>query len=871
MASSWLKSFNLRPTDQRYALLEACSIGFISAIAAVILKEGIGWLGTFRLQAADTYGGWLALPFIGFSCGFLAGICVETFAPDAGGGGIPNVKAVLARYPLPLSLRVAVVKIVGTILVLGGGLTLGRRGPTVHVGAALAAQLSQWVPTSPEHRRQLIAAGAAAGLAAGFNTPIAGIFFVVEELMRDVSGLTLETAILASFTGAVVSRLFGADLGLPRGEEANYQTSFELNEIPFFLLLALVAGILGVLFNRGILWSVGFNRRLGWSLPWRIAIAGLISGTVISMLPLFRNNAGLRDVFLAPEGDWQTTLVALVVHFLLTLLAYGSGAPGGLFAPALAIGAALGDLVGIAQVSLAGIGSEATYIFVGMAAFFTAVVRVPVTAIIIIFELTADFNLVLPLMVVSVVSYVVAETLSPGSLYQHLLAIKGIQLNDETGGDSALARLTAADVMQMQVDTLSCHLTLDEVRQAFLKSHHRGFPVLDDRGKLVGTISQVDVARLSTHAGSTPIREIVTPRPLTIAPTAPLTEALYLLNRYLISHLPVLDGDRLVGIITRGDIIRTEARLRFQNDISLGTEAFDQPQNEPSYAVYQTRSPALGKGRLLLPLANPKTAPILLHVGAAIARARESELECLQVIGVPRHRSPARTWVESDASRELLQKAERTGRDWEVSVHTQVRVAHDIAHTIVEAIAERQISLLVMGWRGRKPSPGRIFGSIVDTIIQQALCDVVLLKWGNNAERLTAFEGKTRWLIPVAGGPNTRRAIDMLGALSAWTPNPEFWLCQVWSPAVSDPDTEVLEQAAQTLRSQVEAPVTAIPIRAYSVPDAIVKLARAEACDVILIGTSREGLLPKALHATIPEQIANNAHCTVMLVRGAVS
>lgn len=282
---SWWKSriFARSSIDNRYALLEACLIGFLSGISALFLKSGIGWLGGLRIKATYLFDPHLSLPIVGLLLGILAGWAIELLAPAAAGGGIPQVKAVLAGYPLLINLRVALVKTLGTILVLGAGLTLGRRGPTVHIGAALAAQLSRWIPNSPTNRRQMIAAGAAAGLAAGFNTPIAGVLFVVEELMRDISGLTLETAILASFTGAVVSRLFGGtalNLSLA-GRTAN----FTAVEIPFYLILGIFAGILGGLFNKGVIWGTKFHRRLPISMPLRIGIAGLISGLVISFLP----------------------------------------------------------------------------------------------------------------------------------------------------------------------------------------------------------------------------------------------------------------------------------------------------------------------------------------------------------------------------------------------------------------------------------------------------------------------------------------------------------------------------------------------------------------------------------------------------------
>ena len=235
--SRWLANSS---ADTRYALVEACLIGLFSAVAALLLKQGIGWMGGWRLRTVDILGAHLTLPLCGLIFGCLAGWGIELLSPAAAGGGIPQVKAVLARYPVVLNLKVALVKTLGTIFILGAGFTLGRRGPTVHIGAALAAQVSRWIPNAPTNRRQMIAAGAAAGLAAGFNTPIAGVLFVVEELMRDISGLTLETAIVASFTGAVVSRILNStDLNLPAALlDSSHHGHFTSPEIPFYLFLS---------------------------------------------------------------------------------------------------------------------------------------------------------------------------------------------------------------------------------------------------------------------------------------------------------------------------------------------------------------------------------------------------------------------------------------------------------------------------------------------------------------------------------------------------------------------------------------------------------------------------------------------------------
>ncbi|WP_341526775.1 chloride channel protein [Nostoc sp. UHCC 0302] len=710
------------------AIAEASVIGLVAALSAVFLKVGSGWLGTWRVHSADLLPAWLALPAIGLGFGYLAGLLVERLAPEAVGSGIPHVKASLANVPVTLSWRVAVVKLVSSIIALGSGITLGRQGPTVQVGAALAAGMSRWVPTSPDHRRQMIAAGAGAGLAAAFNAPIAGVLFIVEELLQDLSGLTLGTAIIASFIGGVISRMLGGgslDLNLQFTQSLS---RFSIPEIPFFLLLGIMAGLLGALFNRGLIFSIQFYKRLHISLPLRVALAGFVSGIVVAMLPVsFRNNTGLREYFITADNDPTLAAIAFAAQFILTLVAFGSGAPGGLFAPSLILGSCLGHIVGICESYVLGEGSLTTYALAGMGGFFSAVSKVPITAIVIVFEMTTDFNLVLPLMIVSVAAYLVADKVVPGSLYEKLLELNGINLAKQLPIEGTLTKLTAKDVMQERVETLDAEMSLDEAMQAFARSHHRGFPVVED-SKLVGIVTQTDLLKIRERnlASDISLKEIMTPTPMTVTPSYTLGNVLYLLDRYQISRLPVLDGRKLIGIITRADIIRAEAdHLNCENDTPG-------PQPEPSYVVYQTRSPSVGRGRLLVPIANPETARILLQMATAIARDRYYEIECVQVIVVSRRSSPAETQVRTAKSRRLLRQAEVLARKWKIPLHTQIRVTHDVAQAILEIINEQHIDLILMGWKGNTSTPGRIFGNVVDTVIRQATCEVVLVKLGKS-------------------------------------------------------------------------------------------------------------------------------------------
>jgi chloride channel protein, CIC family len=876
--STFAERFRRWLQPQRLTFIEACLIGLISGLAAVLLQHGIGWLGTWRLfwvaHAPPFLGFTHAPPILVLACigavgGFASGLLIERFAPEATGSGIPQVKAALGQFPIRLNGQVALVKLTSGILALGSGLSLGRQGPTVQIGAALAAQLSYWLPTAPSHRKQMIAAGAGAGLAAGFNAPLAGVLFVVEELLQDLSGLTLGTAILSSFIGAVVARVLGGQSLGANLVQIISQNSFSVPEIPFYILLGSLAGLFGGLFNQGLIQSLnGFQRFLPIGLPWKISLAGLLSGTLLGLLPTsFQNQAGLRLLVSMGETDWLLAVLVFVLQFVLSLIAFGSGAPGGIFAPSLVLGASLGQLVGLLQAHWLAAGVPATYALVGMGAFFGAVSRVPFTGIVIIFEITTDFNLVLPLMISSVVAYWVAEKLSPGSLYSLLLKRQGIELSptSESRAQGMLDRLTADDIMQRRVETLSIDLPLQQAIKTFARSHHRGFPVLE-KGRLVGILTQTDLTKSTPLPENETIQTVMTPQPITVSATDTLSAVLYTLNRFEISRLPVVEGRRLVGIITRADIIRAESA-----DIS-GASHHLGPYPDPSYGVYQTLSPSMGQGRILLPLANPETAEVLLKLAVALARDRNYELECVQIIQLPRNRQPSETAVKTVKSRRLLQKAVRYGLKHRVAVHTQIRVAHDVAQAILEIEKQRHIDLILMGWQGYTPASDRLFGNTVDVILRQAASPVLLFKWPAQAQAITPRPiALKRWLVPVSGGPNIAHALDLLPCLTnLGGTDTTLYLCQVHAQDSSqDPLTTqpLVKTYAETLGPRCKGRIEGVERIGEPIAE-ILALAEAIDPDVIVLGASRNSLFSKVLYSNIPEAIARLSNRAILLVRG---
>ncbi|MCS6960468.1 MAG: chloride channel protein [Pseudanabaenaceae cyanobacterium SKYGB_i_bin29] len=850
---------------KRFALLEAVVIGIVAGIAAIVIKTGVGWLGGWRVRLAGMGLPEYVLPIGGALGGLLAGVIIQWVAPEAYGSGVPQVKAVLARVPLVLDLRIALGKLLAAVISIGSGIVLGREGPTIQVGAALAAQLSQWFPTSPEYRRQLIAAGASAGLAAAFNTPITGVLFVVEALLQDASSFSLGTGVLAAFIGALISRyLGGEELSLNGTPASRYAEGihFYANEIPLYVVVGVLTGMGGALFNRALMLSSKvFRRGVNLPVPARIAVAGFICGAIIAALPpTFRDHAGLKSLVSAGETDISLTALAIAVHTSLTLIAFGSGSPGGLTAPSVIIGSGLGLLVGHIANWWHLVHHVKTFALVGGGGFFCGVARTPISAVIIIFELVGNFEIVLPLMIVSVVAYFTAEKVYPNSIYDHILRANGIDLTSKADKEeSILANLTAGDVMVQAVETLDSSMTLEETIVAFTNSHHRGFPVLS-QGKLVGIVTETDLAiaqgkNLPPH---TPLREVMTPDPLTVPPQASLREVLYLLNHYQISRLPVTLGRELVGIITRSDIIRAESE-------KLSGQVLHYRQ--PSYCIYQTRAPSLGRRKILVLVNNPKTVATLMHIARSIAQVQDYEIECLHVITVHRARAPMETPVTIGKARRLLRDCQKWAKQWGIDLHTQIRTAHDVVQAVLDVTREDRIGVILLGWRGQDFTPGRVFGDVVDTLIRQAPCHVLVVRLDKESKPVGEWN---RWLVPVAGGPNAQVAIqEFLPGLVKLGNAPHIELCQVFRREQDITDDKLMHADADFLRARTHCPVHTNKIISPAVAESIIDCARQLEIDTIVLGASREGFLRQVVQGNIPETIARGSPCTVILLRAA--
>jgi CIC family chloride channel protein len=448
IVSGEIRDFVRAHEQRRRQVPRAIVVGAITGLVAVAFTRALVFAEAGRLwlvgaaHQADL-GIVVALALGAFGVGIALSL-VAAFAPETSGSGIPHLEAVLHHLRPMRWMRVLAVKFAGGVTAIGSGLALGREGPTIQMGGAIGQAVSEWIGCEPVERRTLVAAGAGAGLAAAFNAPLSGLVFVLEELQRDFAPAVFTAVLVASVVSDLVERLASGQL--PIFHVATHATP-SLLTLPPALVLGLAAGVLGVAFNRALLGSLDLFRRLRRWPPW---LVGTVVGAAVGLVGWVDPEVlGGGDLLVVRTLEGGVALSALprpfVERFALTMVSYGCGAPGGLFAPLLVLGSQLGLAVGLLTQHLGQPAIEDPIVFavVGMAAYFTAIVRAPLTGIVLMIEMTGDYALVLPLLVACLAAYGVAELLGDLPIYEALLErdlMRGQAPPPEGGGTTGTGR-----------------------------------------------------------------------------------------------------------------------------------------------------------------------------------------------------------------------------------------------------------------------------------------------------------------------------------------------------------------------------------------------------------------------------------------------
>jgi len=507
----------------------------------------------------------LIIPAIG---GAIYGPLIYRFAREAKGHGVPEVMEAVALQGGRIRPRVAVIKSLASAICIGTGGSIGREGPIAQIGSALGSTVGQVLHLSDERVRNLVACGAAGGIAATFNAPIAGSIFALEVILGRLEVTHFGAVVISSVTAAVVAHIF------EKGTFAFAVPQYSLSspwELVLYALLGVLAAIGAVCFIRLLYTSEDLWDRVRLPEYIKPIAGGLLLGT-IGMLT-FKAADGFPRVFGVGYGSIgdvlfgrlapQVVLGLFVFKLLATVLTLGAGGSGGIFAPSLFMGAMMGSVFGlIAHQLFPSITAPAgAYALVGMAAFFSGAAHAPVTAILILFEMTGDYRIILPLMLATVISTLVSRALSRDSIYTLKLTRRGIHL--ERGHDVDIMQgVTVGEVMSTDVDGIPLNAPLNQLADKFARTHNHGFPVTDELGDLAGVVSIRDLEKALAEGpldGRT-VADITTTDDLIVSfPDEPMWKALCAMGPRDVSQLPVLKqkgSRRLKGILRRRDIIQ---------------------------------------------------------------------------------------------------------------------------------------------------------------------------------------------------------------------------------------------------------------------------------------------------------------------------
>jgi CIC family chloride channel protein len=502
------------------------------------------------------------VPVIG---GLVYGPLVDRFAREARGHGVPEVMFAVAERGGRIAPQVAVVKSLASALCIGSGGSVGREGPIVQIGSALGSTLGQGLRMSETRLRLLVACGAAGGISATFNAPIAGVFFALELILRDFETESFGAVVLASVTSAVIGRAaFGSQpfLALPAFHVASPV------EFVFYAVLGVLAAAAGVGFTRILYGVEDLCDRLWRGPEWlRPAAGGVLLGVLLLVLPEMYG-VGYPVLQNGVTGHYVAwfLIVLLVGKIVATSLTIGIGGSGGVFAPSLFMGAMLGTAFGdLAQALFPHVSAPpGAYGLVGMGAVFAGAARAPITAVLIIFELTGDYSIVLPLMTAIVLATALSSRVSKDTIYTLKLRRRGIDIMRGRAAN-LMEVLTVADGMQPVPRALRQDASLDEVIEQLADEGRDALPVVDDNGGYRGAVTSREVEHSARdNALDMTAGELARVLP-GLHPTSSLHEALSVLVGHEGSGLPVLSQDdrRVIGWMNHRDILLAySSRLR---------------------------------------------------------------------------------------------------------------------------------------------------------------------------------------------------------------------------------------------------------------------------------------------------------------------
>ena len=556
----------------------AAGIGLIAGLIAYVLYDLIGlftniafyhrFVAEFTSARHNHLGLWvIPVPVIG---GIIVGFMAKYGTPKIKGHGIPEAMEAVLVNRSRIAPRVAILKPISAAIAIGTGGPFGAEGPIIQTGGAFGSLIGQAVHTTASERKVLLACGAAAGMSATFNTPIAGVILAIELLLFEFKARSFIPLVIAStLATAVHMQLLGSgpmfkvtpmDFGVPLA-------------LPFYLVLGVLCGLAAVGFSKLLYWTEDQFEKLPVDELWWPAIGALGLGIIGYFVPrvLGVGYDTIGDILNANLG-WKVLLIVMVAKAVALVISLGSGTSGGLLAPMFMSSAAMGGIFAMAmqQVFPAANLSPGAFALVAMGAVFGAASRATFSFIIFAFEITRDYNAVLPLMLVSVIADGIAMLLMPkASIMTEKLARRGLYIHQDYEAD-VLQQMMVAETMDQEAPTISGDVTVGELSDRITRrdpevSRHQGLLVVDPKGMLVGIITRGDLLRALDRGpdGSATVLEAGTSEVIVTFPDERLAEASAKMLRNNIGRLPVVDRNdprKILGYLGRPGIMAAHLR-----------------------------------------------------------------------------------------------------------------------------------------------------------------------------------------------------------------------------------------------------------------------------------------------------------------------
>lgn len=559
----------LQRSDTWGPLAMAVAVGAVAGAGAVVLRwmiRAVQWVFFDQGTALDSTLGlpvppWavtVAAPAVGM---VMVAYLLHWWAEEAKGHGVAEVQFAVRMRGGKIHPRVAFAKAVSSALSIGSGGSVGREGPIVQIGASLGSGLAQFAGLSADGVKLMVAAGSAGAIAATFNAPVAGVLFALEVILGSFAARSFGLVVVASVSAtAVAQSVLGTQPAFHIVEAFDFVSAWELG---LYLGLGVLTGLVSLLFVRTVYgvedWFDHWHAAI-----WTKAVAG---GLVVGLLGTFGSQhlfgVGHEGVELAMAGALSAGLMFALVFMKMfaTAVTLGAGGSGGVFAPALFIGAMAGGAFGIvADGFFPGVvASPGSYALVGAAAVFGASSHAPMTAVIILFEMTDNYRIILPLMLTVVVAQLVASRLDPDSIYSIKLRRRGA-LAAPRAELGTLDLLLVADAMNEEVPSVAPDTTLDDLAARARADRSHSWVVCDAEARLVGLVSLTDLERaiMEGDLGARTVRDVMTAAVVTCTPGETLRDAFRRFTERDFYQIPVLDpeeGGKVVGVLRRTEMM----------------------------------------------------------------------------------------------------------------------------------------------------------------------------------------------------------------------------------------------------------------------------------------------------------------------------